>query len=682
VQTYSTFADFVASLPEIDLAAGDTIGAFGVAMDGKPFIDPVLSPLEEVSSSPSVTFISARGATGKSAMAVELSARLRAPLWALGADKAVSGDALTARLSAYLTTTNPREGVADAVPVLVVDAMDEARLKVTGLSWDEFMASLVEYARLGVHLVILGRHRTIEDVWYSMIDHFAAVNWYEISHFSWDQQNSYVDLMALGEDASRSEMYELAKGTVLEALNNASTSGLGEEFAGYAPVLDAVARLVRRGENYQKVVADFEDTTTGVGRLQILRRILESLLRREQEKVAPLGEQLGVEASKLYAPEEQIQWVASMLLGDATPSLQWCPTELRAEYTERLAEFLDDHPFRDGDKWASPVFSSFVASQRLETADANLLYGAASTSGLLFEFVATDLPSGSRVIEELHFAALHASILAGQWATSTFVVSIDGTDADGPPESVGAAFVLSQNDREGQRVEVEVMLATPGVLELTSPLVNIDVSFPGEVRVSSNGASIDMGPDVFIRAKTVTMFGDSLQITNDSSSSEEIAGPVVELEILESFDTTANLLGRVRTDELAISAASGVKLSYPWVEYRCELEDSSDDTSPDDRARRFLNKVMNLARKHGRSERAVFLKKLQGRQGLSHDQFQHAVGTLVAKGVAREQGELLIITPEWDRHRFDGKARPGMPSYEEKEEHWKPILLAISQGLR
>lgn len=681
MQTYTSFADLVASLPRAEGPQPTSLSAFGVATDGKPFVDPLLSPVEIADSSPSVTFISARGATGKSAMATKLSALLGAPLWSLGDDRAVSGDALNSRLTAYLGTTDPRQRVAHTVPVLVIDAMDEARLKVTGLSWDEFLASLIEYATLGVHLVILGRHRTIEDVWFSMVDHFTHIDWYEISHFSRTQQDAYVDLMALGGAGEPSAMYQMAKNAVLDALNSAPASGLDEEFAGYAPVLDAVARLVRRGENYQKVVADFQNMTAGGGRLEILRHILESLLRREQEKVAPLAEQLGIAPSHLYAPEEQIQWIASLLLADAAPSLEWCPNELRAEYTERLTEFLADHPFRDGDKWASPVFSSYVASRRLETADANLLYEAASTSGLMFEFVATEMHSAPRVIEELHFASLHASILAGQWATSTFVVSLEGVVSGETPESVNAAFVLSQHSGAGRQVEAEVILATPGVLALTSPLVNIDVSFDGEVRVSSRGASIDLGPDVFIRAATVSLLGDSLQVTNDSSSSEEIVGPVVELEVLESFNTAATLLGRVRRDELAICAASGVKLSYPWVDYRSELE-ASAATSPDDRARRFLNKVMSLARKHGRSEHAVFMKKLQGRQGLSHEQFQHAVDVLVSKGAARTDGELLIIKPEWDQHRFDGKARPGMPSYEDKEEHWQPILVAISEGLR
>jgi len=127
------------------------------------------------------------------------------------------------------------EARAGRVPIVVIDAMDEARLRVTGVSWDEFMNSLSEYATGGVHLVILGRKRTIEDVWYAISDQLT-VSWYEISHFDRSMQSQYVDFRAqLAPVSTPVEAYEKAKLVVLQQLNGANDSALDESFAGYAP---------------------------------------------------------------------------------------------------------------------------------------------------------------------------------------------------------------------------------------------------------------------------------------------------------------------------------------------------------------------------------------------------------------------------------------------------------------
>jgi hypothetical protein len=47
-----------------------------------------------------------------------------------------------------------------------------------------------------------------------------------------------------------------------------------------------------------------------------------------------------------------------------SPALEWCPRETRAEYAKQVESFLRDHPFRSENRWASPVFSAYVAAMR------------------------------------------------------------------------------------------------------------------------------------------------------------------------------------------------------------------------------------------------------------------------------------------------------------------------------
>lgn len=96
----------------------------------------------------------------------------------------------------------------------------------------------------------------------------------------------------------------------------------------------------------------------------------------------------------------------------------------------------------------------------------------------------------------------------------------------------------------------------------------------------------------------------------------------------------------------------------------------------------FLNKLMNLARRHGHDgRRAVYVKKFEGRQGLETQDFQKAITLLIEHGVLDQEGEMLFINDDWDRHRYDGKSHEGMPSYEDKREFWDPVLEAVSQAI-
>lgn len=90
---------------------------------------------------------------------------------------------------------------------------------------------------------------------------------------------------------------------------------------------------------------------------------------------------------------------------------------------------------------------------------------------------------------------------------------------------------------------------------------------------------------------------------------------------------------------------------------------------------------MTLWRPDHGGERAVYVKKLEGRQGFPSSEFKRAIAALVGHGVLREDGDMLFITEEWDKSRYDGKGREGMPSYDERRDIWDPVLKVISEAV-
>lgn len=681
-----SLATMLQRLPASSGEALSGLEALQVVKGDAPFIEPALRGYE-VESDPQVTLVSARGASGKSTMARHLSRSIQAPLWSLADDAAVSGDAPTARLSAYLGAASPLSET-DRLPILIVDALDEARLRVSGLSWDQFVASLIEFAKAGIHLVMLGRKRTVEDVWVEFADAEIRVQWFEISHFDEARQKDYVDLRAYGRElAIPSETYTKARDLVLAHLNGQHGGALDETFAGYAPVLDAVAALLAPGTNYQTLMNTFGDLGRGLKtRVGVLRRILDELLRREsEEKVAVLARDLGLPADQTFTPEEQLDWLASDLLDVAPPSLPWCPPDKKPQYVKQLRKFLEQHPYRHDAGWASPVFSSYVAFRRFDEVSGPVLAELASQSGLLFDFhvEAQAFNDGEMLLGQDQFAALHRSLVAGQWHSSTSVVSVRSPEGDRLklPEFAHVSLALIHQGSDPLKVDAELLLERPGELLLTSPLSNLDVMVTGNVTISSPTSSIDLGPDLYVCADTLRLSGSSVQI-GKGRGGDASAGPSVELAARVAFEASAELAGTVSVHEFVVSVPQSVPLAFPWVSYRGSLDEEDEGATYDVRARRFLNKLMSLTRRDGhRGRRAVYIKKLEGRQAFQTDEFRTALAVLKSSGVISVEQDMIFYSDDWEAHRFDGKGRAGLPSFEDKRDVWDPLLGSITAAL-
>lgn len=662
------------------------LDAFHVMNDDAPFVEPALREYE-IEANPQVTFVSARGASGKSTMARHLSRTIKAPLWSLGDDAAVSGDALGARLSSYLGTASPLDAT-DRVPVLIVDALDEARLRVSGLSWDQFVASLTEYAKAGVHLVMLGRKRTVEDVWVEFASAEIGVQWFEISHFDEARQREYVDLRVFdGESLTSGDTYVKARDLVLADLNGESGGDLDATFAGYAPVLDAVAALLAPGTNYQSLLNTFGDLGRGLTtRVGVLRQILDELLVREfREKVAPLAHELGLPDDAAFTPEEQLDWLANELLGGPPPDLAWCPPDKQAQYVKQLRTFLEQHPYRHDEAWASPVFSSYVAFRRFDQVPGPVLADLAMESGLLFDFhVEAQMSSGSKLLlSQDQFTALHRSLTAGQWHSSTSVVSVRSPEVAGDelPDEAHVALALVHRGSSPLTVDADLLLEQAGELHLTSPLSNLDVEVGGSVVISSPTSIVDLGPDLYVRADVVQISGSSVQV-GKGPGGDGSSGPSVELAANESFEVSGELVGNPSVYEFVVSVPDSVALTFPWVTYRGALELDEEDAAHDVRALRFLNKLMSLTRRDGhRGRRAVYIKKLEGRQGLQGEEFQAALAILEDAGAVSVEQDLVFYSDDWEASRFDGKGRPGLPSFEDKRAVWDPLLASITTAI-
>jgi hypothetical protein len=676
-----TFEELVGRLPHGGLAGTDQ-EAFAVVSDVETFVSPTLRVVED-SSAAHVTLISARGATGKSTLARQLSSVTGAPLWRLDADLTVSADALASRLSRYLGSEDPvgRFRATDGAFV-IIDALDEARMRVSGASWAEYMRSLEDVAADGHRFVLLGRERIFDDVWLDLADAGIDTQWYEISHFDVHQRRAYIDarVSRRGFDTSN-EVYLRARDAVLGALAGTVSGPAADAFVGYAPVLDAVVELLSE-RNLITVENTFSAETVDPERIAVLERVLVSLLDREHGKIRPLAVQLELDPDQAYRADEQLRWLAADLLDGDPPELDWCPREIRAEYAEQIEPFLRDHPFRSETRWASPVFSAYVGALRFgEPSLRKALRPIGAETGLLFEFVAH--LGDAELIDEWQFAALHASLLAAEQQEVEAIVSIaGGKAAEGEvlEQAEGELVLLAEGDVQ-QRLGFELVLEEPDRLRLLGPSSYLSVEFPARVDVQPGASSLALGPDCYISCRDLHLSGEAVQILRRAAAQH---GPPVDaasvvLTVMGRFVCEAPLTGSPGADVFELHVPNSTRLAYPWVTYRHEIE--TQDSAPDERAERFLNMLMNLVRRHGRKEWGVFDKKLEGRQGIKGDELAGVLSALQAMGVLTTSSPMIFLNEPWADARFDGKGRPGLPSLDDHRVTWQPVLDRITESL-
>ena len=670
--THVSYADLKQSL-ECPPFQGAALTAFAVEATQRAFVEPAFVAKLSTVGAP-ITLISARGATGKSRLAEEFSREFQVPIWKLQEDQTVGPTSLGYKLTQYAGSHDLRE-ILLARPMVIIDALDEARSRVSSQSWAEFLHSISEAALDGCRFILLGREHTLEDAWFSLSVDSVEVAWVEISHFQAEQRRQYVNnavsARTMGADTSTYTYIE-ARDAVLSSLSGTVSGEASEPFVGYAPVLDAVAALLI-GANFFRVKQDFSSGYPVGPRMAVLEAILKQLLERDQQKLSTMAAENALPA-ETFSPAEQLDWLCHLIEGAPEPSLSYIADEaLRQRYRELVRPFVEDHPFASELRWASPVFAAYVAAQRFDggAIPKQSLISIANKSGLLFDFMS--LSDDRRVVDEWQFAALHASALASEWEEATASVGL-ASAGGGSLGYEGAMIVLARDDVRS--IDFSLIPDSDTTLNLRGPLTSLSVDVNGSVLLTSNRPDLLLGPDLFIHATTVRVNAEQVEFAKPRRGGGE-GEPSVVLEAETDLVVDAGIAIPPTQQAFEIRVPGSATLTYPWITYRQTLE--PPDAEPDARAVRFLNMFMNLTRAHGHAgERGVFNKKLEGRQSYKASVFGAAIEVLVRHGVARVDGDMIYMQASWETHRFSGKTLPGRRLLVDVRPQWDAVLTDLA----
>jgi hypothetical protein len=370
--------------------AGRT-GHLFIAEPPRPFVAPRLDiPGDDLSViQKEVIFIEASAAVGKSTLARQVSATLKAPILDLAKVPVSTGSLHT--LLTELEAADKSDPVAAfhecKIPV-IIDALDEGRLLSNETGIESFLVTTAEFLLSNrsvisrPKLVFLARFESIElarqriELTAPGITHATAKVGFFDKEGAWRLIQAYA-AKAAKPDSQYQRQPEAARDLIaayFDAIEN--TLGLatgelwqneqGSVFGGYAPVLAAVGSIVAEIDNFITVANNLK-SYGGREAWGVIEAVLYEILSREQAK---LWELLSAQCNsalpnEVYDAEEQMvllaQYVESKpLVGTGRVAL---PPADMGKYNDMVRTYLPHHPFIRRHELGNAVLGSTVVSR-------------------------------------------------------------------------------------------------------------------------------------------------------------------------------------------------------------------------------------------------------------------------------------------------------------------------------
>jgi hypothetical protein len=590
------------------------------------FVEPRLVARPEFDKFGSkVILIAAPGAVGKSTLARELAARLGLVLIDLGSAATVGGNYVSGGLVHTGLIGDYQAGRLG----LVIDALDEARLRVVGASYDDFVQDVVRTSTLGgPPLVLLGREGVIEDTWLRLGENDVEAAILDIQRFNKDGAKDFISARLQARTkhdtdlAARLHQFGRAYAERTEELIEllASAAGEGDDhapmnFAGYAPVLEAVTEFVA-GLNNASATLNLDT----VGNT-IIDTILQRILERESEKItAALVLKHPGTYTGLYGPDEQRLRLISQLNGmpaDLPPST--LQASIRQAYEDAVQEFLPQHPFLDGIGTAasSAVFEADLICHAMlgQRTSGMEKWARHSKPGNPFLIDMFKRRTTAEVPPE-YLGALFASAqaLAGPNEYAEFDFEQDGLDSDDPQDGADVSIDLMDRNEESERpIQTWTFRSsTLGEIRFLGTLGNASVV--GSVNVTiGDGSGTRIDAPTSIECARLSLLGEELTVTNALVPRRATQNPDEVSVALIAEGLEAPQVSRVRLLSGASLAVEwpGSK-QHPWTPYSSESPPAA--TREIAQARLAIRRLVIAFRSHSKGRLARFAKKIEHRR--------------------------------------------------------------------
>ena len=641
--------------------------SFSIAKErGKPYIEPSFTKNEFATEKPQVILVSAVGATGKSALAQELSQRLSLPLLDLGKHKPVGDNTLTGLLTNAFSVEQLSpifQGISSGQYGVIIDGIDEGRSKTTEQAFQAFLddiANLCSGAK-SPSFVLLGRTQILEECWLYLTDKGISTGLLTIDPFDLAQAQNYIDSFTNGLSSAQATQYQEARDAILTKLSTAFSTGDDKKtgsflsFIGYPPVLDAIVTLLDKERNYHRLKEKLNDSSPNNVEIELLHKIAVYILAREREEkvipniVTPLLADLPPGTASeigatIFTPEEQCVRLVAHCLGEAISLKRISQSPLNVRYEEQLAAFLPEHPFISGREFRNVIFEA-VALASLAVSDEPHYHGLALQyidshrhSYYLVYLLALVAPDGKIPLALLR--GLLAAALEFKATNAAVELSVIGPDIEESNPSdlidVQIELVIGNSDDPAKTFSFQCALTDGDSVHLGSRLSFAYIHLPCEV-IMGGAREIELTAPVEISAAAIALRAQELILRTQPTSNAE---KHVVLETIQlNSDVTALTVHGV---DFAVAVQEMDGLQYPLVQHAEQKTRPPQDNALREKYLR-LRKILTHFRSHSKGALAKLSDKIENPRVAGNPIGQAVLSRLVSDDVLQLHGPLYFL---------------------------------------
>lgn len=603
-----------------------------------------------------VWLIGAPGAVGKSTLAKEICAATGAIYLDLAEAATVAGNYMVGGL----VYTNLLGAWTAGHAAVLIDALDEARLRVTQSGFEAFLSDVAAVAKMGQFpVVLLGRVGIIEEAW-TIFNEQGGLELpiFDIELFEPDEAKRFVLARlfklskAIHATTRKLEYPDLARAlelhrTVYEDAIEKVVVGLQElsvhdanRFVGYAPVLDAVAKVIASESNPARIGDEMRRVLEG----EVLLSLANEILAREATKlIAQVNSSLPGLPAGLYEPAEQLERLACRLFKLPPPPMPSQLTQQQvATYEQAVQNLLPQHPFLDGTGTApsSAVFAASTVAAALQSHRGDMVKGAEryanfaqhTPNPFLFDFYREATKAKAGVPTE-HIGLVFESVLAKSKPGDTVRLSVEGADGD----ALDVEIMIIRPGEQANRLEFTA--PSTGTIRLGRRVAGISIDAENTAVELGIGDQLELVAPVSINARSLKLSCSQVVVKAEAT----VDGDTVTLEAAELIADPAITAPTVRAGA-QLQVAWPNSNSYPWTTFSAPSIQDEDPRTME--ALRILRRLTMAFRSHSKGQLARFKDKIEHVRMLKGAVGRALLDKLLRDGVVRLNGPMYYLEPD------------------------------------
>ncbi len=595
-------------------------------------VDPLTCP---------IILVSAPGAVGKSTLARQIAFLTGSVYIDLAKADPVGGNTISgglARSGLYINWQN--EGIS-----LLIDGLDEARLRVTQESFEAFLKDVAELAKgHTTPIVLFGRTGAIQEAWIALHLHGVAPAVLEIGFYNASTSVEFATrvVSSAQPDSSYASAQKESIELLLEGIRKRTESD-GDRFAGYAPVLKAVADHVIKEQNPASLLAKIKKGEYPI----TLRSIVSSIMERERGKLAALGFEDGKLYETLYFESEQLSRLSARIYGTVAPSLPKMSPSDAQMYSSVLETWVVEHPFIDGgNKASSAVFDAVISAHALRAEptaklalDRELQRGPAANPFLSEFYFSKELDDSDLFIPPQHIGIVYASLRARLSLGDTASLVIEAPEDSTEEEALRASIEITIARRGAERPRIlnfETEQTSP--LKLGGYLEDIEINAPYSSVEMGPGPEVSLLAPISIQCEKIIITGSKVFVDNPSN----FDGGTVFLEADKFSGDTVNTVPILRGNVTLSCYWSNVE-TYPWTAFAAPPP-TLLNPSLDEALRRF-RKFVTAFRSHSKGSLARYKHKIEHAR-MTKGSGQKVLDAMISRNIITLQGSMYHLDPD------------------------------------